>query len=89
MLAHVARLAGKDDRRLALARQEHIGVAVHDREPGQVGDGPLEAGVLGSAHDDGLDSVLVHRLAHEGIAALHVRPAHHDRSNPFTSAQTA
>src|SRR5205807_4336666 len=49
VLADVAGLAREDDRRLALSRQQHVRIAVHDLEPREVSDGALEAGVLAPA----------------------------------------
>ena len=62
---------------------------MHDHEPGHVGDGALEAGVLAATNDHGVHVVHVHRFAYDAIAALDLRRTHHDCSNPFTSAQIA
>ena len=63
VLADVARLAREDDRRLALERQQHVGVAVHDHEARHVRDRALEAGVLVARDDHRVEAVARHRLA--------------------------
>ena len=73
MLADVARLAREDDRRLALEREHHVGVAVDDREAGEVGDGALEARVLAARDERGVEPVARERLAHVREAPLDVR----------------
>ena len=60
-----------------------------DHEARHVRHGSFEAGVLRAAHEDVVERLLVHRLAHEPVTALDLLAAHHDRSNPFTSAQIA
>ena len=89
VLADVACFGRKDDRRIALARQQHVRVAVHDHETRQVCHRALEPRVLGPTDDDRVDVVQVHRLADGGVSALDLGRAHHDRSNPLTSAQIA
>src|SRR3954449_7301448 len=87
--ADVARLCREDDRRLAVTRQHDIGVTVHDGEAREVRHCSFEAGVLGAAHDDRVETMRVHRFAHRRVTALDLARAHHDRSNPLTSAQIA
>ena len=94
VLADVAGLAREDDRRFALARQEHVGVAVDDHEAREVGDRALEAGVLGAGDDRGVEAVALERLADQVVAAVDLRPgegAHvfQDASTPLTSARIA
>ena len=89
MLAHVAGLSGEDDRRVSLAREDHVRVAVHDLESRHVRHGAFEPGVLGATDDEGVQVLRLHRLADEAVATLDFLRAHHDRSNPFTSAQIA
>ncbi len=89
VLADVAGLAREHQRRFALEREEDVGVAVHDLESRQVRHRPLEAGVLGAGDDQGVQLVTGHRLPHARVAALDLAAAHHERSSPFTSAQTA
>ena len=91
VLADVARLCRKDDRRLALAGKQDVRVPVDDLKSREVGDRALEARVLRAGHDHGVDTGAVHRLAHSLVPMLDFLRAHacHDRSNPFTSAQIA
>jgi hypothetical protein len=89
VLADVARLCREHDRGLPVPGQQHVGVAMDDPEARQVRHRALEPRVLGAAHDDGVEGVRVHRLADNGVATLDLRTAHHDRSNPLTSAQIA
>jgi hypothetical protein len=89
MLPDVTRFGREDDRRLSLAREQYVGVAVDDPEAGQIRDGAFEARVLGAADDQSVDAGRLHRAAHGAVAALDLLCAHHDRSNPFTSAQIA
>ena len=82
----VARLAREDDRRLSREGNEDVGVAVHDREPGDVGHSPFEARVLRAADERGVETV-----AGEGGLDVRAAPAQfvHESSTPFTSAQIA
>ena len=99
VLADVARLGREDDRRLAVDRQQDIGVAVHDHEAAEIRHGTLEAGVLVAAHDHGVEAVPRGGLADEPVPALDLvlretgvcRLVYccHDSSTPFTSAQIA
>ena len=99
VLADVARLAREDDRRLAVDRQQHVGVAVHDHEAAEIRHRALEAGVLVAAHDHGVEAVARRRLADRAGSGARSRPAAdrctsahlccHDSSTPFTSAQIA
>ncbi len=89
VLPDVARLGGKDDRGVALPRQQNVGVTVHDHEARQVGDRALEAAVLGAAHEHRVQLLLCHRLPDEPVAAVDFLVTHHDCSNPFTSDQMA
>ena len=99
VLADVARLGREDDRRVAVDRQQHVRVAVHDHEAAEIRDGALEARVLVAAHDHGVEAVARGRLADEPVAALDLvlrqavyvgsRHCCHDSSTPFTSAQIA
>src|SRR6266511_1112782 len=86
VLANVARLGREDDRRLSLARQQDVRVAVHDREAAHVRHGPLEARVLGAADDDGVEAVARHRLPDVRMSPGQLV---HEASSPLTSAQTA
>src|SRR5207247_5124390 len=92
VLADVARLGGEHDRRLALPRQQHVGVSMDDDETGHVCHGALEARVLRAGDEDRVDAVLVHSRADEPVTALDFRrtsQSFHDSSTPRTSAQTA
>ncbi len=89
VLPDVACLGREDDRRVTLARQQHVCVAVDDHKAGHVGHRTLEAGVLGAADDDGVQVLFRHRVADEPVAAVDLLTAHHDCSNPFTSDQIA
>src|SRR5262249_46943581 len=92
VLADVPRLRWEDDRRLALAREQDVGVPMDDDESRQVRDGALEARVLGAGHDDVVDRVLVHGLSDEAVTPLDLGFASqgfHDSSSPRMSAQTA
>jgi len=89
VLPDVARLGGKDDRGVALSRQQDVGIAVHDHEARQVGDRALEAAVFGAAHEHRIQVLLRHRLPDELVAAVDFLVSHHDCSNPFTSDQIA
>ena len=70
VLADVGGLARKDDRRIALARQQHVRVAVHDHEARHVGDRAFEAGVLVAGDDHGVEAVARHRLTDQAVAAV-------------------
>ena len=70
VLADVASLGREDDERLAVGRHDHVGVAVHDLEAGEVRDGALEPGVLAARDDERVQVVLGHRRANVGVAAL-------------------
>ena len=70
VLADVARLGREDDERVAVGRQDHVGVAVHDLEPGHVGDGALEAAVLAAGDDQRVEAVLGHCGADVRVATL-------------------
>ena len=87
VLADVARLRGEDDRRISLERHEDVGVAVDDLEAGEVGDRALEAGVLGSADERGVETVPLERLAHTRVSCRQL--CVHEASTPFTSAWIA
>ena len=87
MLADVARLGREDDRRLALPRHEDVRVAMDDLEAREIGDGALEAGVLGAAHQRGVEPVALERLAHPRVAGAQL--CVHEASTPFTSAWIA
>ena len=87
VLADVARLRRKDDRRVALDRQEHVRVAVDDVEAGQVPHRPLEARVLAARRDHRLHALALGRLPDQPVPPLGL--PHHDRSTPFTSARIA
>ena len=99
VLADVARLAREDDRRLAVDRKEHVGVAVHDHEAAEVRDRAFEARVLVAADDHRVEPVTRRRLAHEPVTAFDLVLGQsgvrrflqccHDCSTPFTSAQIA
>lgn len=86
VLADVARLGRKNDRRVTFERQQHVRVAMHDREAAQVGHGALEARVLGAADERSIEAVARERLPDVRIAARHLV---HEASNPLTSAQMA
>ena len=70
VLAHVARLRREDDGRLAVCRQHHVGVPMHDLEAGHVRDGALEAAVLAAGDDQGVETVLPHGCADIRVAPL-------------------
>ena len=89
VLADVARLRREDDGRVALTREEHIGVAMDDDEAGHVGDRALEARGFRTADEHRVEVLLGHGLTDEPVAALDLLAAHHDRSKPFTSDQIA
>ena len=57
VLADVARLAREDDRRVSVDGDEDVCVAVNDGESAHVRHGPLEARVLGTAHERGVESI--------------------------------
>ena len=57
VLADVARLGRKDDHRLPVDRQQHVGVAVHDHEAAEIGDCAFEPRVLVAAHEHGIEPV--------------------------------
>ena len=86
VLADVARLAREDDRRVAVDRDEDVGVAVHDRETAHVRHGTLEAGVLRAADERRVEPVALERRADVRMPAPHFV---HESSTPFTSAQIA
>ena len=69
MVADPARLAGEDRDRVAVRRQQHVGVAVHDAKAREVADRALEAGVLAAADEQRVGIVLGHRGAGVGVAA--------------------
>ena len=68
VLADVARLAREDDLRLAVRRQQDVGVAVDDLEAREVGDRALEAAVLAPGDDQRVELVLRHRRADVPVA---------------------
>ena len=87
VLADVARLGREDDRRLALAREKDVRVAVDDLEAGEIGDGALEARVLGAADERRVEPVALEPLAHPRVPGGQL--CVHDASTPFTSAWIA
>ena len=72
VLADVPRLGGEDDCGVPVDREQDVGVAVDDREPAQVGDGALEAGVFGAAHDRGVEAVALERRADVRVPACYL-----------------
>ncbi len=89
VLPDVACLRGEDNRGVALARQQDVGITVDDHEARHVCDRPLEAAVLGAADEHRVQMLFRHRLPDEPVAAFDLLVAHHDCSNPFTSDQMA
>ena len=77
VLADIACLAGEDDRRLAVERQEDVGVAVDDHEAGQVRHGALEARVLVARHDRRVEPVAGERLPDPPVPPLDLRLIRH------------
>src|SRR5581483_4108839 len=89
VVADPARLLREDDRRLALERQDDVGVAVQDPEAGEVADGSLEARVLRAGDDDGVEAVLRRLLADVRVPPLDLRLARHALSFPLISSVSA
>ena len=89
MLAHVPGLGREDDERLAVGRDDDVGVAMDDLEPRQVRDGALEPGVLAARDDERVELVRRHRRADVGVAAIQLYSEVHEASTPLISAVTA
>ena len=87
VLADVARLGREDDRRLALEREQNVGVAVDDLEAGEVRDRALEAGVLAAGDEHGVEPVAPPAPRARGRTGG--RALAHDLSTPLISAATA
>src|SRR5258705_551089 len=70
LVADPAGFQGKNQSDLALLRENHIGIAVHDFETRHVAHRALEAGILIAAHDQRVQAVALHGLAKVTVAAL-------------------
>ena len=81
-VADPTRFGGKDDRQVALERQQDIGVAMDDQEAREVGDRALEARVLAAADERGVEAVALERRPDILVAPLDLALRHsHDRSS--------
>ena len=77
VLADVARLRWEDDRRVAVLREQHVGVAVHDHEARHVRHGSLETGVFVAGHDHSVEIALDESAPDARIATLDLGPIGH------------
>ena len=69
LVADPAGLLREDQHRIALQRDEHVDVAMHDLEARGVEDSAFEAGILIAADDERVDVLLAHGGADVGVAA--------------------
>src|SRR5262249_59624974 len=83
VLADVARLGREHDRRLAVARHDHVRVAMDDLEAREVRDRSLEARVLGAAHERSVEPVALEGPANPRVTCGQF--CVHEASTPFTS----
>ncbi len=70
VLTDISRLGREDDVRLAVGGEHDVGVAMHDLEAGHVRDSALEAAVLVTGDDEGIEPVRSHGRPHVRVAAL-------------------
>ena len=70
LVADPAGFAWKDERGIAVEREQHVNVAMDDFESGGVQDGAFETGVLVSADDKGVEIFRSHAGADVFITAV-------------------